>query len=612
MVEQVVLRCLQNEASQRPTSAREIAAALPGGDPLIAAMAAGETPSPKMIAAAGAATALPMRTGLLLLLSLAVGLFTLCLLAGSTFAINQAEWQDPPAVLAAEANELITEDLGYDDLVGDSIYGFQTDPQGSMQFWYRQRPAGQLLFVTDFWAGWAGVSYARPTAAVPSYEVPGELGIELNPNRRLQWFRKLPEIAPTSPWTTPAKELPWSTWFPEEKTGFRLSSFGEHASANVTSSTPLLEVVQDRVRTPPDASDAVCVWKGIDPETGQEFFVEAAAYQGRPVYYQRFTAEQFLQHGKPEDEESAQTELGHRFVEWLYLGVIIIGIGLTVMNLLSGRADRRGALRLVLVVFFLEMTVWLTHANHIAGGLESVVWTLGFAQATQIAALLAIWYVAMEPFVRKIWPQVMIAWQRLLDGRISDPLVGRDLLLGILGGVLCAICRQLSTAVQLWQSGSTENLMPVNPVSLMGPFQLLGTVLEPVTSGLSVALFGLVMLVFFRATLITKRRAIAAFFIVVFAIKILLGGGNIAVAWLPLAAWASLIVFVLVRIGLLARVVQLVMIELFLGMPLTLDPGHWYFGQGMLVVSLVFCLGLYGFYTAVGGRTHFAKMLAGN
>ncbi|MDE3168054.1 MAG: protein kinase, partial [Acidobacteriota bacterium] len=52
-VERVILRCLRRDPRERPASARAVAAGLPGGDPLAAAMAAGETPSPELVAAAG-------------------------------------------------------------------------------------------------------------------------------------------------------------------------------------------------------------------------------------------------------------------------------------------------------------------------------------------------------------------------------------------------------------------------------------------------------------------------------------------------------------------------------------------------------------------------------
>src|SRR6185503_11748765 len=52
-VERVILRCLERDPGLRPASALAVAAALPGGDPIGAALAAGETPSPELLAEAG-------------------------------------------------------------------------------------------------------------------------------------------------------------------------------------------------------------------------------------------------------------------------------------------------------------------------------------------------------------------------------------------------------------------------------------------------------------------------------------------------------------------------------------------------------------------------------
>src|SRR5947208_3939038 len=49
-IERVIMRCLEPEPAGRPGFALAVSAALPGGDPLAAALAAGETPSPDMVA----------------------------------------------------------------------------------------------------------------------------------------------------------------------------------------------------------------------------------------------------------------------------------------------------------------------------------------------------------------------------------------------------------------------------------------------------------------------------------------------------------------------------------------------------------------------------------
>jgi serine/threonine-protein kinase len=52
-IDRAIMRCLEAESGAASFVALAVAASLPGGDPLAAALAAGETPSPEMVAAAG-------------------------------------------------------------------------------------------------------------------------------------------------------------------------------------------------------------------------------------------------------------------------------------------------------------------------------------------------------------------------------------------------------------------------------------------------------------------------------------------------------------------------------------------------------------------------------
>src|SRR5260370_23014083 len=64
IVEKVILRRLEAEPTARPATALAVAAALPGGDPLAAALAAGETPSPQLPASSGETAGLRPRVAI--------------------------------------------------------------------------------------------------------------------------------------------------------------------------------------------------------------------------------------------------------------------------------------------------------------------------------------------------------------------------------------------------------------------------------------------------------------------------------------------------------------------------------------------------------------------
>src|SRR6185369_11204303 len=104
--ERAILRCLEPQPEKRPRSAAEIALALPGGDPLAAAVAAGETPSPEMVAAAGGEGALARRTAWTLLLLLLAVLGGIMALVPASSDLGVAPMEAGPEVLEHRAREL--------------------------------------------------------------------------------------------------------------------------------------------------------------------------------------------------------------------------------------------------------------------------------------------------------------------------------------------------------------------------------------------------------------------------------------------------------------------------------------------------------------------------
>ena len=93
-VESAILRCLDSEPSNRPHPPL-VAARLPGGDPLAAALAAGETPSPQVVAASGSTAALPWKSQFYSAAAL-LGLAAFAFLAATSSMIEKAQLAKPP------------------------------------------------------------------------------------------------------------------------------------------------------------------------------------------------------------------------------------------------------------------------------------------------------------------------------------------------------------------------------------------------------------------------------------------------------------------------------------------------------------------------------------
>ncbi len=74
------------------------------------------------------------------------------------------------------------------------------------------------------------------------------------------------------------------------------------------------------------------------------------------------------------------------------------------------------------------------NAHHVADfDTELGLLERGAGAALLGAGVLGMLYLALEPYVRRLWPDALISWTRLLGGRLRDPLA--FLVLGLLGNL---------------------------------------------------------------------------------------------------------------------------------------------------------------------------------
>jgi hypothetical protein len=594
-IERAILRCLEKEPGQRPRSAAAVAAALPGGDPLAAAIAAGETPSPEMVAAAGSDEGMKPAAAWACLVLILAGMALAAYLSPRAYRHGHVSLEKPPEALAERSKEIIRR-LGYTEKPLDTAWGFSGNGEyrswveehdksktrwkdmedgrpAAIYFWYRQSP-GQLIPERFRGEDSAGVTV---TESDPPLTTSGMVGVELDPLGRLIRFEAVPSSVPQAS----SAALDWS---------ILLAEGGLDAAAFSPAEPGWL---------PPFYADARAAWIESKPERpDRPLRVEAAAANGRLVFFE--LAGPWSR--PPRTARPAERTQVSRDFDLLFLGILVAGGALIARrNLRLGRSDRRGAMRLAAFTFVGSMISWAFLTSHVASDSELALLLLGASVALLLAGVCWLMYVALEPLIRRRWPDSLIAWTRLLSGRFSDPLVGRVLLAGALLGVFEAISGELRELARR----AFEATPPIPPfpwdTTLRGPRAVASHLSNP-----AVAMFfalAAAMLFFLLRAVLRKEWLAAAVFVLIFAVPSFLNGGLISGAFVLVAAAAE--IFVFLRFGLLAWVFA----NLFghcLGFPLTTDSSAWYAGTSLFVLLFLAALAVYGFRIALAGKPLFS------
>ena len=519
LVERVILRCLEKDPAARPASAIQVAAALPGGDPLAVALAAGETPSQEMVAASGSTDA--MKPALAIAIgAVAVAVLVVFAILGSKRTLQGLTTRDaPPEVLAYRAREMMTS-LGYPDRGRDSAFGFasnasylswdrRTQPvEGRFQrisrvrppvlpFWYRESPEPMTVLWGDLDSAGAPV---MPDLSLgnPPFGVRGMRYLTLDTQGHLIEFGAIPTLDAVS--RAPAVPMQWDVLF-------RLAGLD---AAAFTPAAPQW--------TPAWTADEHAAWSGVYPERPDlPIRLEAAAFRGRLVAFKVFG---------PWGESGPLGFVSPLIFSVLSNSLLLFGFVLAWINTRTGRGDRRGAFRLAALLFVLSLVASLLGGHHVSGREEVLQIRVMVAIALFNAAFMYVAYLAIEPHVRRRWPKVLVGWSRLLTGHIRDPLIGREVLIGLALAAGLAV-----TQYSVFAASALAMDISLALNSFVSTGRAFSVFPRAVEGAVSVALLATLLILMIRMAVRSNLATAAVMVVVTGGLGAVMGGLPFAVSW---------------------------------------------------------------------------------
>lgn len=590
-IESMLLRCLAPDPADRPESALAVAAVFFRGDRLAAALAAGFVPTPDDVASGGPTDSVPKGRGFLQIAALIALLFACLLLSPLTSSAVALRPTKAPAALVERARAVLLEDLklpapreeawGYcegRELVQADVRvhaGFASElyallSSNTFVFWYRtsETPLTPRDAMNRVFKG------ARLAPTDPPLR-PGSTIMIFDPGGQLVGFERIPHSGESAP----GGEFDWTPL---------LARHG----LDVRSAEPIKPGAAALVGVP---FDTVRAWRlGGEASTAPRLTVEVAELANQPVFLAVLSGDPRPATNGPWGDSDQRRWFVDRLVVLLTVALVLASIPLLRSNLAGGRSDSRGALRLAAFVFILRLVIWLLWARHAEpffDWLQSLL--LALSGALLAGSVVWLFYMALEPFVRRTWPHTLISATRVLQGRGRDPLVGRDLLTGVLLGALWSALMLGESALATYLFAAQDDALrgPDATAVLLGGRAGLGFMVNTIWLGLYNSLFlllGLTALRYFlRPTWLSMLVAG-----ILLAVILIPRGAHPLTASLAVGGLIVSLLMTMRTHGILALSMAVMVFISLLSFPLTMDTRAWYADAGFLVVALCLAVAL--------------------
>ena len=220
-----------------------------------------------------------------------------------------------------------------------------------------------------------------------------------------------------------------------------------------------------------------------------------------------------------------------------------------------GRGDTKGALKGA-IASFAACFVWIVLAAHRypSGAWFFEWWQIILGRSAGLALQWWVLYMALEPYIRRTYPEALISWSRLVAGNLRNALVGRDILWGVGLGALGSAIALFAYALPTWFS--IKNVTPFFIPDVLRPMSVYLGAFALQAGGSLINALGSLAIIFIAWKLFRSRTAgliaLGLFWTIIFLVP------ENALGELPFSVLLSLVFLAcLIRTGLLGLIVAI-------------------------------------------------------